>query len=166
MTAYAVIVDLLLGNVPVPADAQKYLDATAEEIDSRIGFRYATPVVADTSPEQRPVGLLLKRINAWLATGRIILAKDAAGEDDQLHQYGEYLVREANKALDQIVDGTIVLPGVDLATPEASTVTGPDAAWGDSESLVEAFGTTFGSPALQSLNRLNQIPPLGNPYTW
>lgn len=166
MTAYAVTADLLLGNVPVPADAQKYLDAAAEEIDSKIGFRYATPVVADTSPEQRPVGLLLKRINAWLATGRIVLAKDAAGEDDQLHQYGQYLVSEATKALDQIVDGSIVLPGVDLATIDASKVTGPAGVWGDEESLVEAFSTTFGNPNTMTLNRLNQIPPLGNPYTW
>lgn len=164
MAAYAVQADLLLGNIPVPTDFQKYLDAGADEIDSQIGFKYATPVVPDNSVEQRPAGLLLKKINAWLATGRIVLARDAGGEDDQLHQYGQYMVQEALKALNDIVTGAVILPGVDLATPDNSTVTGPQISNGEDASLVDEFNTVFGNPAMDVLNRYNVVS--GNPYTW
>ena len=161
---YSEVEDLILGNIPTPANAQKYVDDGADEIDARIGFKYATPIVVGESAEERPVRLLLKRINNWLASGRLIMALDGGGEDDQLHQYGLYLVTEANKTLDQIVDGEIVLPGVDPASPSSEIVTGPQMTTGDAYSLVEGFGEVFGNQATQTLERLR--PPAVYPYPW
>lgn len=163
-TAYCTSADLLLGNVPTPSNSQKYIDAAAEEIDSIIGFKYQTPVVVGNSPEQRPVELLLKRLNAWLASGRIILALDGAGEDDQLHTYGAYLVTQVEETLAKIMDGSITLPGVPPASPESSTQTGPMMANGEETSYVDAHAATFGNPADLVLDRSYVV--YGTPYTW
>lgn len=163
-TAYCTSADLLLGNVPVPSDAQKYIDAAAEEIDSHIGFKYQTPVVVGNSPEQRPIELLLKRLNAWLASGRLILALDGAGEDDQLHTYGAYLVTQVNETLAKIMDGSITLPGVPPSSPEGSIQTGPMMANGEEASFVDAHAEVFGNPAAIVLDRSYIV--YGNPYTW
>lgn len=150
---YAKATDLVLGSIPLPADAEKYVEQAADEIDSLIGLRYATPVVVDSSPVQRPVGLLLKKINIWLASGRLIMAADSAGADDQVQQYGKYLVDQAITALQSIVDGGIILPGIESADGSAAKVTGPVAAFADESSLVEGFADNFGNPAVSVLNR-------------
>lgn len=150
--AYSAKTDLLLGNIPEPANAQRYVDDAGDEIDSKIGFRYATPIsLSENIPAQRPGALLLKRINQWLSTGRLLLALDAAGEDDQLHQYGEYLVREATAALDSIADGSITLPGAVPVDPDVPKSTGPVAAYGDDYSLVDGYYSVFGNPAQVAL---------------
>lgn len=117
--AYCEVTDLLTGNVPVPANLNptKFVSDAADEIDSQIGFNYETPVSLDSL--ERPASLLLKRINVWLATGRLLMAADSGGEDTHLHQYGEYLVREASAALKAIADGSILLTGATLTpTPD------------------------------------------------
>jgi hypothetical protein len=163
---YCITSDLMLGNIPIPTDAQKYVDLAAEEIDSKIGFKYATPVVVGSSPEERPTTLLLKKINAWLASGRLIMAKDAGGEDDQLHQYGFYLVNEAMAALNAIVDGSVVLPGATPATPDDNLSSAPIISNVDASSAVEDFACVFGSPAQQVLAQPRYPYATGNPYTW
>ena len=167
-TGYCTTEDLQLGSVPVPSngDAEKYIALAADEIDSVIGMRYAVPVEVDqSSAVQRPVGLLLKKINAWLASGRLVMAADASGADDQIQQYGKYLVEEALIPLRQIADGTIVLPGIDLVDPEANKNTGPVASFADESSLVEAHAATFGNPAVQAINRQNILPYSNYPYS-
>jgi hypothetical protein len=128
-------------------------------MDSIIGLQYVTPVVLDDSvPAQRAGFLLLKRINAWLATGRLLMALDGAGEDDQLHQYAKYLVDQAMLALSQIQDGTITLPGAVPVDPEGEfRGTGPLAFWADDTSPVEAYQSVFGNPAAQALTRPRPI---------
>lgn len=162
-TAYCEVGDLQLGSIPPPVAPDKTLDKyileAAEEIDSYIGMRYSTPVVTDGSPVTRPVKLLLKRINAWLATGRFILAADAGGEDDQVHQFGLYLVQQAIEALVAIQNGTIVLPGIDLVEEDDNKQTGPVGAWQDLESQVEGFGAAFGYPTQQVIDRARS--PIG-----
>ncbi|HWI68184.1 MAG TPA: hypothetical protein VNS88_07365, partial [Nitrospiraceae bacterium] len=71
---YSEVTDLLTGNVPTPAylSPQKYVDDAADEIDSKIGFVYETPIdvtYSSSNPVTRPVRLLLKRINNFLASG-------------------------------------------------------------------------------------------------
>jgi phage gp36-like protein len=111
--------DLLTGDIPVVGraglDVSKFIQDAADEIDSKIGFRYATPVAGDAP---RPVLLLLKRINSHLATGRLIMAADAAGQRTELHAYGVSLIREAHESLDAIAAGTVDLD-VAPATPVA-----------------------------------------------
>lgn len=162
---YASLTDCEWGEIPTPVNAQFWLDKGAEEIDAKIGFTYATPVVLGNSAEERPAKLLLKRINAWLCMGRAILSRAVGGEDDTLHALGEYYVKEATAALNQIADGTIVIPGADPATPTETRETGPMIYNVDNASAVESFSEVFGNPASQVITatRPNLI---GSPYTW
>lgn len=163
---YCEIADLDWGsNMPAPSNAQFWINKGAEEIDGKIGFAYATPVVLGNSSEQRPAMLLLKRINAWLAMGRAILSTAVGGEDDQLNQLGLYYVNEATKALDLIADGSIILPGVDPATASDDRQTGPMVTNVDEDSLVEEFDAVFGNPAKTALS-IPRPTLTGNPYTW
>lgn len=167
MASYCDTGDLLLGNVPVPASAARYVQDAADEIDSVLGSQYVTPIILDENiPAQRSGFLLLKRINAHLASGRLIMALDAAGEDDQLHQYAEYLLRQALEALRQIQDGSIIIPGAEPINPEVNRATGPIASFADDYSPVEEYGTVFGNHAAQALEQ--PIPYYGprSPYTW
>jgi hypothetical protein len=168
MSSYCETEDLLLGNVPIPTTAAKYVQDAADEMDSRLGLRYVTPVILDGNvPAQRPGVLLLKRINTWLASGRLLMALDAAGEDDQVHQYADRLVREAMAALKMIEDGEILLPGAEPVNPTESRTTGPVASWGDDASPVEEYDNVFGNHAAIALTR-DRLPYYGprSPYTW
>lgn len=165
--AYAVLSDLSWGsNMAQPSDAQKWLDAGAEEIDGKIGFVYATPVSLSAGvPAQRPGYLLLKRINSWLAMGRAILAAGTGNEDDQLHQLGAYYVREATAALDAIASGQIQLVGATPVVEQTDKSTGPMISNLDEVSLVETFDSVFGSPA-KTVLAMDRCIPSGTPYTY
>jgi phage gp36-like protein len=145
-SVYSQVTDLLIGNIPLPQalTPQKYVDDAADEIDSVIGFRYQTPIdMSDLGNVVKPARLLLKRVSNWLATGRIILAVDAAGEDVQLHAYGLKLVSDANDVLRAIADGVVFLDGaVTMTDPDEASMglrRAPQIANLDEESIVEAF---------------------------
>lgn len=163
--AYAAVTDLLTGAIPTPAylSTQKYVDDAADEIDSHIGLMYATPIdVTDveSNPVVRPVRLLLKRINTYLATGRLIMAATSNGEDDNLHAYGLSLVQEANAALKSISSGEIVLTGVLPADPNAlARTTGPLISNVDPESSVEAFYDRVANPNYSFFGGARYIDP-------
>lgn len=158
---YCEVTDLIFGNIPVPANAQKFVSQASDEMDSQIGLRYATPVVTSGSTEQRPTQLLLKRVAIFLATGRCILAVGSAGEDNGVHQYGLYLIQQAEKVLKEIVDGKVILPGVELSTSTPNKSSGPLIAQVDNASAVEAFVDVFGNPASNSITRPRADPRLG-----
>ena len=149
--AYCEATDLLVGDMPLPKALrpQQYVDDAADEIDSMIGFIYATPVdiVSDGTPVKRPVRLLLKRLNVLLASGRLITAMSSNSQRSDLHPYGASLIREATDVLKQIAAGDLLLPGVPPADPEASdTSTGPLIANIDAESNVESFYNRIANP--------------------
>jgi len=156
MTAYSAVTDLLTGNIPVPAylTPQKFVDDAADEIDSKIGFLYQTPIdiVTEYDPESptsvpRPARLLLKRINNFLASGRLLLAAAAGQEDSQLHAYGWSLIQEATAALNQIASGEIPIEGaVKVDTGDAAAVTAIIINNLDPESSVEAFYNRIANP--------------------
>lgn len=148
--AYCEPTDLLLGDIPLPAyvSAQDAVNDAADEIDSRIGFVYETPIdMTDPGPVPRPARLLLKRINAHLATGRLILKLAASGEDDRLHAYGWQLIKDAMTSLDMIANGEIVIVG---ATPinadDEARTTAIIVENLDDESQVEAFYDRIANP--------------------
>lgn len=119
---YCVESDLLIGDISVSAalSPTKYVADAADEIDSKIGFRYDTPIPA-TAP--RPVLLLLKRLNSHLASGRLILAATISANQEELNSYGASLVNDAQLTLEALASGEMVLPGVaaspDLPPPPA-----------------------------------------------
>jgi hypothetical protein len=151
--AYCQASDLLTysGSIPAPSylSPQKFVDDAADEIDSKIGFVYATPIdISDVAgnPVVRPARLLLKRLNVNLATGRMLLAADANGEDTQIHAYGWSLIREVVAALNNIADGDITLEGATLVTPNALNNNIPLIYNKDAESNVEAFYDRVANP--------------------
>jgi len=146
VATYSLVADLLTGNIPTPAglDPQKFVQDAADEIDSKIGFAYETPVNTNTAP--RPVVLLLKRINNFLATGRLILAVATPGEDTTLNAYGKRLIDEATAALDSIVSGDLILPDIPPLDPTSPPYAGPIIINKDPESNVEAFYDRIANP--------------------
>lgn len=141
--AYCQTTDLLTGNIPTPAymSPQKFVDDAADEIDSKIGFVYETPVdISDVSPVVRPARLLLKRINVFLATGRLLMAAASAGEDVSLHAYAKKMVDDATTALDAIFAGDLVIEGATLLNPASEDATkAPMWSNPDIESAVDSF---------------------------
>ncbi len=148
---YSAVTDLLTGNIPTPQylDPQKFVDDAADEIDSKIGFLYVTPIdVGSGTDVPRPAVLLLKRINNFLASGRLILAAAAGQEDSQLHAYGWSLIQEATAAVNQIASGDLPIDGaVKLDTGDAAAVTAIIINNLDEESHVEAFYDRIANPA-------------------
>lgn len=155
---YSAVSDLLLGDMPLSAalDKAKFVSDAADEIDSAIGATYITPVPM-AEPTPRHVQLHLKRINNFLATGRLILAIGAGGEDTQLHAYGLSLVSEARMALAAIVDGSYELAEVEKTPSEVTTSAGPAVINVDPASGVEAFYGFINEPRWAG----EQIPALG-----
>lgn len=149
--AYSAPGDLLMGKIPLPSyiDPQKVVDDAADEMDSKIGFLYQTPVDINELSSQlvRPARLLLKRINNNLATGRLILAIASPEENKNLHAYGWALVTEATKALECIAEGEVKLDGAPLVdTSGGEAVTTPLIDNLDAESNVEAFYDRLANP--------------------
>lgn len=154
--AYSTTADLLFGGIPtVGQDLQKWIDRADEEIDAAIGTLYVTPLTFPASSEVRPGQLLIKKISSQLATGRAIMSMDAGSQENNLHQYGLFLLKEASAALKCIKEGEVILPGVQTISPEDLT-SAPKVYNVDTSSAVEDFFGNF--------NAANSSP--GNPPYW
>jgi hypothetical protein len=144
---YSSDIDFKIGDIPLPSyiDKAQLIQDAADEIDSYIGFVYKTPVnIEENGGVSRPARLLLKRISSSLATGRLILALAASGEQTQLHAYGVSLVNDALAALQAIASREILLEGAEPASSSPSeTHRGPLIANVDPRSQVEAFYDNF-----------------------
>lgn len=138
---YSEVDDLLLGELGAPEQkvCQKYVQDAADEIDSKLGFIYVTPITLDVDGDFRATALLLKRINNFLATGRLVLANAASREDQYLNAYGKSLIMEATEALNALTSGTMPLPGATPINPDSSQATGPIIDNLDVQSNVESF---------------------------
>lgn len=141
--AYCEVTDLLIGDTRLPSGLipQSYVNQAADEIDSAIGFRYETPVTVTDDAVNRPTRLLLKTINSWLATGRIILTISRNGEDNTLDALGKYYVNSALQRINQIADGEIILTGAtEIATgANVASFKGPTIVNAEPVSLVDRF---------------------------
>ena len=146
--AYSEESDLLTGSIPTPQylSPVKFVSDAADEVDSKLGFLYKTPIVLTDTPENRPALLLLKRINNFIATGRLIMAVASPDEDSRVHAYASRLVNEAYKSLDMIANGSIELGDAEKLTQPAEPVVLPLVAYGDPESNVEAFYDRIANP--------------------
>jgi len=135
--AYSTVDDLLLGDMAFSdrVDKTTFIDDAADEIDSKIGVLYALPLnisLLDTRAKAT-----LKRINNWLATGRLILSM-AAGDKD-LNKYAEYMITTALAALAEVASGAVGLGGAVLADTSANSGTGPSILNHDSVSAIDVF---------------------------
>ena len=144
---YSEAADLLLGDVPPPPDAGKWVQDATDEIDSKLGLRYVTPIVVDeTVPGNRVTTLLLKRIANWLASGRLVCSKAASTSQQEINAYGASLIAQAEAALDQLVSGDVVLPGAAFLDVDDVGKSGPVINNLDDASLVESFYTAVTTP--------------------
>lgn len=164
---YSEVGDMLLGDIPKSsdADAQKYVNDAADEIDSKLGLRYQTPIVVDDSPAHRATELLLKRINNWLASGRYIMAKSASSSMTDINTYGLQLIKDATMALDAIVSGDVTLPGVTFLNEDDLGRSGPMISNLDAESNVESFYAWTQQDPLSYPWSSSRVFPAGSSYT-
>lgn len=133
--AYCSAGDLLIGDIELSSTLSKesFLRDAFDEMNARLGFTYVLPLTG------LPVHAvtLLKMINARLASGRLLMSVAAPVEDNGIHQYGAWLIKEAYADLMAIVNGQIVLVGAVSNVephPNAGTIVNHDA-----ESAFEMF---------------------------
>ena len=133
--AYCTADDLLVApdlQLPAGTTAEDWIDRAAEEIDSRIGVRYVLPLETVSAG-----GLAtLKRLNAQLASGRMLMALNSA--DDDVHAYGKSLVDEALADIKSVVAGVIPL-GATQVTTSPQNLGGPAVQNQDAYSATAAF---------------------------
>lgn len=108
MATYSGVADLLLGDLTLSAslDKARFVQDATDEIDACIGFIYELPLSPTPSGH---IQLTLKRCANLIASGRLVLAVGAGGEDGSLHAYGESLLREGRMILESIESGQIDL---------------------------------------------------------
>lgn len=165
MATYSEVGDLLLGDLPNPRDAEKWVQDATDEINSKLGLRYVVPIVVDqTVPANLVTVLLLKRINNHLASGRLLCAKAASASQQEVNQYGMSLLREAISALNSLVAGEMTLPGATFIDAEDVGQSGPIISNLDAQSNVEAFYGMVTTPASYPGQSWPVIYPAGSGY--
>lgn len=138
---------MLQGPMPLPAsmDLEKFVQAAADEIDTKIGFVYKTPIRVGPGYDElpRPVALLLKRISAYISTARAIMAAAGAVQDDDTNAYARSLLKEAHTALEAIASDRMELEGAERLPTAGAETRGPRIVNIDSVSPVDAFYSHF-----------------------
>lgn len=142
---YCEVSDLLIGDLilPVEIDPAKYITSAAEEMDSRIGLLYETPIEIDDADQEkyRATITFLRSINTRLASGRILMAAASALELTTVHAYARNLVEGALADLKLIEDRKYILQGAKENTnpPEAYVSSRAYSYNQDPVSAVDAF---------------------------
>lgn len=145
---YCVEDDVNLGDIQTPRVVVilDWIKSTADEIDADIGQIYQLPLTFNLAqPEDRADALLLKKINSFLATGRIIATASSAAQDAQLNAYAKLLLGEAKSALAKIVKGEVVLESAVRIVDSDTQYNGPLYINKDKSSFVDGFYSSAGS---------------------
>jgi len=153
-TAYCAVGDLLLGDVTVGGtiNRQLYVDQAADEMDAKLGWLYETPIAEAVEGYEGPAldpsmprheKLLLKNINAKIATARLIMAVSINEEGNAVHAYALRMLKEGNDELLMIANGDLVLTAPRVETPSGTVLTRtPGVVNIDEESLLDPFYNT------------------------
>lgn len=140
--------DLLIGDLPLGSayPPAKFIESASDEIDSYLGRMFEVPI--DVTGNE-VVRLTLKRINNWLASGRLIMSVATAGQDNELHAYGWSLVKQAMDEINLIMSEDLTLPGLQIIeTASIEEGSGPMISNKDDVSRVDEFYGDFTVPAL------------------
>lgn len=147
--AYCAPEDLILDKaIPVPAgsDLSAYITTASTHIDTELRGRYATPLSVDQSrPGHTQDTELLRNIAAHLATGYFILAVTSGRELNKVHQYGNWLIERAEKWIEQLREGDLVLltvPQIEANAPQPMDGA-PIISQGIDRSLVDSYYQNF-----------------------
>lgn len=153
---YAAITDLLLGDISFTGpERTRFLTDAHNEVDEELGYVYTLPL--GPTPFSTHVALILKRTTALIASGRLILDRDAVGEDMALHAYGQSLLQEGMMRLAGMRSGAIDLVAVVKIPGTQGAGNAPSIIQGDTTSGVDAFyGWINSSPY--------DAPTMGQPW--
>lgn len=138
-TAYCEAGDLVVGNsLRRTGDDEKFIEIGRQEVDEALGQIYVLPLTP--APAANTVyALMLKRANAMIASGRMILSNATGGEDSSVHAYGMYCLSEGQAILQRIVSGQIDLVGIQRIEVGGSTANAPSIVQVDLLSPVDQF---------------------------
>ena len=115
---YAITTDLdqILSQLPVASGVsrQAFLDSAEAEIHTAMIGLYKVPVEVLSTVATTISGVtynILKSIEQDLAAGRLILSLATTNENEQIHDYGKFLVDGATSKLKDIKTRVLILPG-------------------------------------------------------
>lgn len=172
--------DVLVGtDFALPSDdtVERFVKDAAKEIDSRLGFRYKTPlkftrvvngsltyVDPDDPGTYTPSYLLISRLSNFIASGRYILAATSPEENLAIHQYGNKLLRDAEAILSQITSNRADLEIEELPTDTNETPFGLMVKNRERRSFIQSFEdqpTNYNDPYVGAESTPQ---PYRNPY--
>lgn len=133
-------------NIKLPAGVtwESMAETASNEVDSNIGVRYVTPVVVSpVDPETRAAAYWLQNVTALVAAARLMLSTAAPGSQDTANQYGQYLLRNAQQLMQDVVSGKVDLPGAEEISSNDSTIQGATILNGDRYSQVDLYYDNF-----------------------
>ena len=169
---YSHVQDLLLGNIPLPAGdkSKRAVERASDEIDSILGIKYKVPIIAKGQYEHQ-VRALLRNVNNWLASGRLIEELTASSQTVEVHAYANNLINQALQVLQQILRGEILLPGVDPIGGDdgVGTETGPIVVNADESSQTNWYYDEIDNPLYGVQNPSSKLyfpPGRVGPYPW
>lgn len=120
---YAVESDVsqTIGRLPIASgiSVQSFIDDAYAQMNTYFIGIYEIPITIKSETTAITSGIvtnILKSIEKELAGGKLLLSLDTTSENDNIHSYGEYLVGEAEKKLQNIRDQILILPGVEQET--------------------------------------------------
>lgn len=122
--AYCNEADLTLGDITIGPliDKQSFIRSAADEINLALGRQFVVPVTYQDIPANYLLKTFLRRVNAQLATGRLLMALATNIERDHIHTYAQRLVTDAQNALRSVLNGTINLPALVLLVQPVAAV--------------------------------------------
>lgn len=134
---YCEFPDLQLGGLTLPTRFNPYdaINSAADEMNAKLGQVYELPLDLTAAPSY--VTPMLRKINAQLASGRILCAY-SENEDKNVHAYGAQLIKEAKDELLAIFDGRQQLIDVPKL-PGSFKVTAPEIFNHDQRSAVDSY---------------------------
>lgn len=142
--AYCEVADVQrqLGQISLPPSitVDDYINDAADKVDAALSSRYVVPVpIVVGEANDRQAASVLRRLNADFAAGWIILAAAGPGSSDRVQAYGKYLLDGAQRALDALSAGTVVLDNQPASETHNLRSAGPKVVGVDRYSLVDQF---------------------------
>ncbi|UTN91178.1 head-to-tail adaptor [Gordonia phage PokyPuppy] len=133
-------------NIKLPPGAswESLAETASNEVDSRLGLRYVTPFqVSPNDPAQRAAAYWLQNVTSMVAAARLMLSIAAPGSHDNANVYGQYLLQNANRLIDDVMSGKVDLTGVEEVSANDSVIQGPTILNEDAFSQVDVYYDNF-----------------------
>ncbi|QDF18234.1 head-to-tail adaptor [Gordonia phage Dakiti] len=151
-------------NIKLPQNAtwESLAETASNEIDSRLGVRYVTPFqVSPSDPAQRAAAFWLQNVTSMVAAARLMLSIAAPGSQDSANSYGQYLLRNVNELVNDVISGKVDLAGCEEVGANDSVIQGPTILNEDAFSQVDVFYDNF---APEGIMPGLKPRPRGNPW--